>query len=168
MSKPRMPSFGIMLRLATLDDARRLFDWRNDEITRQNSIQTKPVPWEDHVAWLERVVGGKSPGRTLYIAEVAGEAVGMARLDRDVDDAGKKHVEISYSVAPEARGKGYGKAIALECKNAYIASDEEISATIKKGHEPSERIAQALGLHPVSEKASENPDDARPVVEWRS
>lgn len=161
-------SQAISLRLVTSDDARRLFEWRNDEGTRSNSIQTDPVPWEDHVAWLDRVLSGKTPGRTLFIAEVAGEPIGMARLDREVDADGKKHVEISYSVAPEARGKGYGKGIALECKRMHIGADEQLLATIKKGHVPSERIAEALGLHPFSEKASVNPTDLRPVVEWRS
>ena len=70
-------------------------------------------------------------------------------------------------VAPDARGKGYGKAMVLHCKDAYMRG-EDIKATIKKGHAPSERIAIELGLHPVAEKLSENPEGPGTVVEWRS
>ena len=42
----------------------------------------------------------------MYIMEVENEKVGQIRIDR-INDIG----EISYMIAPEARGKGYGKKI---------------------------------------------------------
>ena len=42
------------LRAVTAEDAKTLFDWTNDPVTRQNSFQSKPVLWEEHIAWLQR------------------------------------------------------------------------------------------------------------------
>ncbi len=44
----------IALRRAALDDARRLLDWRNDDSVRLVSLNSAPIAWSDHLAWLQR------------------------------------------------------------------------------------------------------------------
>ena len=152
-----------LIRPATIDDAQVLFDWRNDEVTRANSINTNPVEWDGHVAWLGRVVDGSNPNRALYVVETdEGDGVGTVRTDRTEDGA----YEISYTVAPAWRGKGVGKAMVVQFAQEHLTG-EKILATIKKGHVPSESIARALGLSPVQEIPSEDATDPRPMVEWR-
>ncbi|MCY0094719.1 GNAT family N-acetyltransferase [Hoeflea ulvae] len=91
----------MQLRPATPDDAQRLFDWRNDDVTRQMSVSPDPVDWDGHVAWLSARLERAAPG--LYIAEAdTGDAVGSVRIDGD---------EISYTVAPAHRGKGVATAM---------------------------------------------------------
>lgn len=85
------------LRKATMDDARRLFDWHNDPATRAASVNRDPVAWEDHLAWLEASLA--NPLREILIAE-DGVPLGTVRLDKDV------RTELSITLAPAARGHG--------------------------------------------------------------
>jgi RimJ/RimL family protein N-acetyltransferase len=88
------------MRPANIDDARILFEWRNDPLTRQMSKNSDLVEWEEHVAWLGRRLSLSEPH--LYVAEDAGCAVGTIRID------GRS---ISYTTAPEIRGRGYATAM---------------------------------------------------------
>jgi GNAT superfamily N-acetyltransferase len=121
----------LKLRLATQDDAQFLWIWRNDPETRSNSRTTDLVPWEDHVAWLTRRLERTDVG--LYVAETNGIPVATVRLDGD---------EVSYTVAPEHRGKGIASELLsvvakrfgpkrAEIKPSNVAS---IQAAQKSGH----------------------------------
>ena len=46
---------GVWLREATIEDARMLLDWRNDELTRSVSLGSEKIPWDGHLAWFKRV-----------------------------------------------------------------------------------------------------------------
>ena len=92
------------LRDAVLSDDRDLFRWRNDPETRVWSRDTSDVSWDEHLAWLKSTL--RSPNRRLLIAENERGAVGTVRLDL-LDGAW----EMSWTVAPEHRGKGVGAAI---------------------------------------------------------
>jgi UDP-2,4-diacetamido-2,4,6-trideoxy-beta-L-altropyranose hydrolase len=94
---------GLSVRPATLDDARLLWEWANDRSVRDNSIRKESIPWESHLSWY----GGRlSSGRTrFWILEAAGEPVGQIRYDKD---EGGASAEISFSVAGNQRGRGYG------------------------------------------------------------
>jgi spore coat polysaccharide biosynthesis protein SpsF len=89
-------SMTIDLRLATADDARTLYDWRNDPGTRAASFTSDLVVWEDHVAWLSRRLA--DPAVRLWIAD----GVGTVRAERVAPGVAELHV----TVAPEARGQG--------------------------------------------------------------
>ncbi len=39
------------VRKANESDSRDIFDWRNDELTRQMSHTTDLVEWDGHSAW---------------------------------------------------------------------------------------------------------------------
>lgn len=97
----------LSLRPATLADKERLLVWRNDALTREMSISTKPVSPEGHAAWLEASLASKT--RTLLVGEVGGEAVGTIRLDARSD----RSTEVSITVAPEARGRGLATRLLL-------------------------------------------------------
>ena len=149
----------ITLRMATEDDAKNLFDWRNDAETVAQSTG-KPVEWESHVKWLTNVL--KQQNRILCIAEKDGTAVGTVRADlAENDDA-----EISFTVAPSSRGQGISKPMVAQFVKKYLAG-KKIVANIPKGHVASESVARALGLKPFLGKAPRSPHDPRPMVEWR-
>jgi len=86
------------VRLATIDDARMLFDWRNDPQTRAMSNTQDAVDWESHVTWLQASL--ECPDRDILIAEVNGP-VGTVRRDRNA--AGE--IGVSMTMAPQARGR---------------------------------------------------------------
>lgn len=151
------------IRPVTIEDAKILFDWRNDEETRRASGTTAPLVWEGHNEWLAKVVSGKVHGRSLFIVELeGGEPVGTVRSD----DRNDGFTEVSYTVAPAWRGKGMGKRMVMQFVEKNL-SGKRIAARIKKGANPaSERIARALGLHPFAEEPSDDPNEP-PMVEWR-
>jgi UDP-2,4-diacetamido-2,4,6-trideoxy-beta-L-altropyranose hydrolase len=123
----------LVLRRAVADDCERLWKWKNEPAVRAISFTTDEVPWEAHVKWFEaRLV---DPGCLFYVAEnLEGEAVGQVRYDVNGRDA-----TISITVAPTARGMGYGtrlirQASATAVKEAGIA---RVHAYVKPGNEVS-------------------------------
>jgi RimJ/RimL family protein N-acetyltransferase len=124
------------LRPAKFSDASLLFNWRNDPLTRLASVNTSPVLWAEHIAWLARTIG--NPDRTLLVAEVDdGLPVGTVRIDQDN--------EMSWTVAPEHRRKGYGVGM------VRMATPNEASAWIKSENVASQKIAQAAGFALVTD-----------------
>jgi RimJ/RimL family protein N-acetyltransferase len=91
----------VALRPAGHADAELLWTWRNDPETRAASFESSPVSFDDHLRWLEQVLSRTD--RRLYVAMLAGDAVGTARLDVDGDEA-----LVSLTVAPSHRGRGLG------------------------------------------------------------
>jgi len=117
------------LRPATIDDARLLSEWRNDDLTRRMSINSEPVAWDSHVNWLTSRLSCDEPG--LYVAE-DGEPVGTIRIDGE---------EISYTVSPNHRGRGVAKAM-LSLAHALFGAK---IAKIKPENLASIRAATASG-----------------------
>ena len=135
----------IKFQHATNDDAQLLLDWRNDPITCKNSIDKNPVKKEDHLLWLGNTLNSKT--RELYLAFVDGNAIGTVRFD---------HLEgtlweLSWTVAPEARGKGHGKEMV---KQATFLRKENLLATIIKTNVASMKIAEYAGFKLASESSN--------------
>ncbi len=97
----------VYLRRAQISDAEDVLEWRNDEKTRENSFNSERISLLSHLKWFERKLG--QADTYMFIVMDGMEKVGSIRVDV-TDDIG----EISYMIAPKARGKGYGsRAIAL-------------------------------------------------------
>lgn len=117
-------------RPATLDDAHLLLDWRNDPLTREMSINSDPISWETHIAWLSRRLGSADPH--LYVAEIDGRPVGTFRIDAD---------EISYTIAPEFRGRGLASKMLVMARESF----GQKRARIRKDNPASARVAHNAG-----------------------
>ena len=118
------------IRPARMSDAELLFQWRNDPLTRAMSRNDAPVPWDTHISWLAGRLARSEPH--LYIAE-SSVPVGTFRLDGD---------EVSYTVAPEARGKGIGLAMLCIANEMF----GPLRAEIYERNTVSIRIAQKAGM----------------------
>ena len=94
----------LYLRRATIEDAEDILRWRNDPKTRENSFTSDVIDLETHMAWFERKLGQSNC--LMYILMADECKAGNIRVDI-TDGVG----EISYMIAPEHRGKGYGKEI---------------------------------------------------------
>ena len=124
------------LRQVTIKDADLLLEWRNDPQTRIASHNTAEVKIDEHISWLTRVLNNQN--RRLLIAEEDGVPVGTVRADYS-DGV----YELSWTVAPNARGRGVGKRmVALLAKQIT----EPIRAEVKVGNEASGRIAEHAGM----------------------
>ena len=137
----------LYLRQAKSDDARLLYEWRNDPETRAASFHQDEIPYEDHLAWFGKMM--KDENRLQFILMDGDTPVGQIRLD--LSPAGAKETgsmtaaacieghknnsagqqceaEISYAAAPGQRGRGYGTAlIRLIEKAAKEQNKEDIS-----------------------------------------
>src|SRR5712671_2099135 len=91
----------MMLLPVTWDDSADLLRWRNDPVTRANSHSTGEVSQEDHDAWMTACMSPSHPKGQVWIADVDGTSVGVIRVNPEC--------EVSITVAPEHRGKGYSK-----------------------------------------------------------
>lgn len=132
----------LRLRPAALGDEQLLLEWRNDEEVRRQFFAGELVTPDEHARWLRARLA--DPSSVLYIAEVEGAAVGQARVDRTTDGAG----EISVSVAPGQRGRGFGsQLIRLASRHALAELDlGEIVAVVKASNGPSLRAFRAAGF----------------------
>ena len=92
-------------RRAGMDDARLLFEWRNDPDTRASSRHADPVPWPQHLAWLES--GLAREDRMLLVVEDLGGPVGTVRWDL----GSRGEWEVSITVAPERRRQSLARPL---------------------------------------------------------
>ncbi len=134
----------VRLRPATIADAELLFTWRNDPLTRAQSIRTEPIEWESHLAWLAASL--QNPDRQLFIAEQTAQGkqatvlLGTVRADK-IDE----NYELSWTVAPEQRGKGWGKKM-VAALIAALPAGVTYQAVVLNTNPASERIAAGLGM----------------------
>lgn len=131
------------LRKVTKKDKDLLFQWANDSECRKNSLNTKMITYEEHCTWFDRKLSDENCLMYLYLVE--GEPAGQIRIQIE-DEIGV----ISYSVAREYRGKGYGSRMIsmvedevkekLQCLHAVVKKENTASLNIfkKSGYVPSE------------------------------
>ena|ERR1700686_1984071 len=130
-------STSLSLRSATGADAKRLFDWRNDAVTRLNFRNSEPVSWEDHICWLSASL--KRQDRELLVAELGNDPVGTVRLDYLAAGC-----EMSWTVAPKYRCRGIGQEMVRLAIGYARAST--LVAEVKPENASSTRIVQHLGF----------------------
>lgn len=154
-----LPSAGVRVRPAVLDDAALLHSWRNDPLVRSLSRSTDPISLDDHAAWLRSSLA--TSDRHLLIVESAGDATPAAttRYDLLPDGAGsRERWEVSITVAPEMRGRGLGRA-ALEASDAWLIAREpaasEIVAWVRRSNAGSLRLFERNCYRTIS---SADPD----------
>lgn len=103
----------IKFSMAGRQDADLLLSWRNDPLTVANFRNNRPVTAEEHKAWFEKRIGGgdhvTGPEHIIYIAYDDLVPIGTVQFDK-LDNKPDAY-ETSVTVAPEARGKGYGGQI---------------------------------------------------------
>lgn len=128
----------LKVRDAAADDARIMFDWRNDPVTREVSRETAPLDWQAHVDWLDRALA--DPARALFVGEIGGRAVGVIRFDRSA----KGRAEVSLYLDPALHGLGLGPHLLLAGERA--AGFATIDAAVLEGNVASQRLFAACGF----------------------
>lgn len=132
----------LSIRIATMKDARQLFDWKNEEAVRMNSIVSKDlIKWEDHLIWLRKTI--KNPKRLLYLITDGVRNYGDIRFDRIGE-----YVEVSVRIEKDFRGRGIGTFIVrYACAKAQTWLKEKyFLAKIVAGNEPSLKVFTRNGF----------------------
>ncbi len=144
----------ITLKPATMDDAAILLQWRNDSETRKASHDEEEIDEFDHITfWLPKIL--KNPNRKLFIAweKITNnddleydkisivQPIGTVRIDYNII---QNDYELSWTVAPEARGKDIGRSIVTMVASQY--KDKNIRAEIRWDNIASIKIAEYIGM----------------------
>lgn len=119
----------MMFRPPNSSDIFLLYSWRNDKITRKMSKNPRRIETKEHLTWF------KSNRANLQIAEIDGKTVGVVGINAN---SGK----VSINVAPEFRGKGYGKQMLITA----CQGQSSLFAIIHKDNLASQKIFEAAGF----------------------
>ncbi|SFR58533.1 GNAT family N-acetyltransferase [Anaeromicropila populeti] len=123
------------LRKAQESDLMTLFQWVNDKECRKNFFHSEIISLEEHTKWFQKKLADNES--SIYILCEKEVPVGQIRLDIT-----KNQADISYSIASEFRGKGYGKLILLLVEEEVKKERPEIeilAGKVKFDNIPSQR-----------------------------
>lgn len=132
----------LYLRKAELADIDMYYNWANDPVVRSNSFNTEQIPYEDHVIWFNEAI--KRDDVALFVLMDDDMPVGQIRIN--ISDA---VAEISYSIASEFRGKGYGGKIVsllIERIREEMPKIKTVSARVKPDNLASMKVFEKIGF----------------------
>jgi RimJ/RimL family protein N-acetyltransferase len=129
----------LAIRDANVAEANLLLEWANDPSTREQSLSTAPIPWDDHLRCLDGV--WSSDMRRLYILELSGVPIGQCRLDR-----GERATLVSIGLDLQRRGQGLARPF-LSAVLRDHAQEVELEAWVRQGNQPSLALFRSLGFH---------------------
>lgn len=139
----RDPDPAINVRPATRADSEQLLLWRNDPTTRSGFRSGAVVARDEHLSWLNATLA--DPSRRLLVAEVDGKPIGTARWDRTSIDSW----EVSLTVAPDFRGRGFATSIVLAAEAAIASTAAtQLVAVIRSENSASKRSFARAGYLP--------------------
>lgn len=123
-------------RLAQSADAEFFFNLRNDPTTRAMSRNDQKIGWTEHKQWfLKRI---NDPDHEFFLAHYKNSDIGTVRVDSQNSAS-----ELSWTVAPEQRGAGFGKAM---LKQFVEFRPGNYLAVIRSDNSASCRMCEAAGF----------------------
>lgn len=128
------------------EDAKLIYDWNNDAVTRANSYNQAKIEYIDHLNWLSQKLKDKTTIFLLFTFN--NEDAGCVRIDEKTNEN-----IIGITVAPEMRGKRLATPILkMACKEYFERTDKiDISAYIKKTNEASLKSFLNAGFSIIEE-----------------
>jgi N-acetylneuraminate synthase len=150
-------------------DAALVMAWRNDPVTLAVSYHHEPKQWAGF--WPEfrdRYFPADAPG-PMFALE-GGRRVGFLRFAAAPDpDGARRCIDLSINVAPEARGRGIGRAV-LAAAEAHLRAlgAEAIYAEVRVDNAASQRAFEAAGYRRLGETVKPIPDtgEAAAIVRY--
>ena len=138
----------VALRPVSADDSEDLLAWHNDPLTRSNSRSGEPVTHEAHAAWMSRVEADAN--RQVWIALEGDAKIGTTSAVLHEDGS----VEISVTVAPDARGRGLAAPLIGEAVQEVevLWPGARIRAEIKPNNTASRKAFEACGFEQVADR----------------
>ena len=117
----------LIIRKATAEDAKVVFDLSNEPLVRANSINTEKIEWENHLKWFEKKIASDDKFYLFW----ANQKELAAQVRYDLDD---KNAIVSISVSEKFRGKGIAQYALKESARLFLneSSCDKIIAYIRK------------------------------------
>ncbi|MEQ1905373.1 MAG: GNAT family N-acetyltransferase, partial [Pirellulaceae bacterium] len=140
----------IDLRPAAFTDLIPLFELRNEQEVRNNSLNQSFVTYEQHESWLASKLHDDRC-RLFVVVSRNNQVVGQVRFDLTPESIS---VVISVSLAPEIRGLGLAGAI-LEESISQASGEldfDEVVAQIRETNVPSRKAFERCGFRDLGEE----------------
>ncbi len=136
-----LESLRLELRRAVSEDARSIFEWRNDPRTRTFALDPRSLEWTDHCRWLaERVADEQCD---LLIASDDRGPAGVLRFD-----AAGRSATVSVYLVPQRQGAGLGAPL-LRAGERWLLRNRpqvaELRANILEANQASLRVFAEAG-----------------------
>jgi UDP-2,4-diacetamido-2,4,6-trideoxy-beta-L-altropyranose hydrolase len=109
----------IKMRIASQEDSKQVFEWRNHPTVRAVSRNREVINWEDHQEWLASVIADLD--RFLLIGQRAGVSLGVVRFDIQDDEA-----EISIYLVPGMKEPGLGHDLLRSAERWLVANRPDV------------------------------------------
>lgn len=125
---------------ATPSDCDLLLEWENEDECRKSSFCRDIILREDHERWFNQLYF--SSRRNVFVLWEGNQPVAQVR-----EEIYNKKIHLSYSVAKERRGCGYGKLLLLMYESMgrdYINSEGYIYGEVKKSNVASQKVFEEL------------------------
>lgn len=129
---------GIYLRKVKETDCDLLFGWANDLEVRKNSFQSSMISYENHRNWFQGKLVDADCEIFLCIAD--GKEVGQVRVEYK-----EREGVISYSIAKEYQGMGYGQRMLLLVEEKAAGRTEWLAGYVKLENKISQYVFEKLG-----------------------
>ena len=146
------------LRKLSVNDGMDVYQMLQDIPLDENGFQNNVngLSYEEYKSWLVKkaqepeldgIVDGWKVPSTTYWLYADGVPVGFGKLRHCLTDALRKAGgHIGYGIAPQHRGKGYGKELLrLLIGEAYNRGIDKVLVTIRLDNKPSQAVALANG-----------------------
>jgi RimJ/RimL family protein N-acetyltransferase len=142
----------------TKKDARLIIKWRNDPVTRANSINgDKKVMCQYWPSMSTNI------GHIAYFGTLDGEKVGFIGFKEFLGEDG---LEVSIHVAPEHRGKGVALKMLQGIEEILEGMDVfDIHAFVKQDNEASQKLFEKAGYVPAGSCKQET-DTGDVILYW--
>ena len=133
----------IKIRSANENDSIDIFEWRNDELTRQMSHTPEIIEWENHKRWYANSLDSES--RILLICEDDhNKKIAIIRFD-----ISELNAVISINLNPAQRVKGLAKSCLIRSieffSNEYLEI-KNLIAEIKEDNIASQKTFMNIGF----------------------
>lgn len=172
-------AISVQVRPAEESDCDDLWRWRNDPVTKANSLNNNDVPYAQHCSWFASVLSNESQtlivGLTEPVTLTNQPKVGMVRFDvvkvavskneqpKPIIDTINKDIYkaiVSINVNPDYRGKGLSAPLLINAVASFIDSIllatnshkdriKYIEATIKEHNIASIKCFEKAGFESV-------------------
>lgn len=132
----------IQIRKIESKDEEITFLWANDEETRRNSFNSKPIIYEEHSKWFSSKINNINSH--YFICEVDTKPAGLVRFDFNEE---YKAFIIGITIDEKFRGKKLSTSfLKRSCKSFSEISEDKIIAFIKEGNTASKKSFERAGF----------------------
>ncbi len=140
-----MESNNFYLRNVCEADMDLLYKWVNDPVVRRNAFHAEPISYAEHKNWFQKLLKDEESVQYIFIKD--NEPVGQIRFNIESDEA-----VIDYSIAPDMRGKGYGKTLLEMGTEKFMKTYphiKKIIGQVKKENAASKKCFTDIGFEEV-------------------